>query len=370
MTKVARLMGIILLLLPAALATAQDARNVRKVGAYETPGFVEGVFVLGSYSRVGDVGAGLQVIDVSDPRKPVEVGYYDKPGLGAEDVFVSGRYAYMADGDAGLRVIDVSNPARPTEVGYYDTPGYTSALFVSGGYAYVADHDNGPGVRGLRVIDVSNPRKPIEVGFLDAGDGSDVFVSGRYAYVVGALGLGVIDISNPKNPKVVGVCHITLLAARGVFISGRYAYVAARSEGLRVIDVSDPTCPRPVGHCITPYEAVQVFVSGSFAYVVAAEGGLRVIDVSNPSEPREVGYYNANQFKGHGIFVFGRYVYAATQHGLLILRFAGTSTTNQPPSAPAPTSSADNATVSFNPTCTLKVADPSGDWVKFVFEVS
>jgi hypothetical protein len=59
------------------------------------------------------------------------------PGL-AEGVYVSGNYAYVADGGAGLRVIDVSNPANPREVGFFDTPGFAEDVYVSGNYAYVA----------------------------------------------------------------------------------------------------------------------------------------------------------------------------------------------------------------------------------------
>jgi hypothetical protein len=40
---------------------------------------------------------------------------------------------------AGLRVIDVSNPSNPREVGFFDTPGYAYGVYVSGNYAYVAD---------------------------------------------------------------------------------------------------------------------------------------------------------------------------------------------------------------------------------------
>jgi hypothetical protein len=43
------------------------------------------------------------------PPTPPEVGFYDTPG-GAVGVAISGSYAYVADGGAGLRIINVSNP--------------------------------------------------------------------------------------------------------------------------------------------------------------------------------------------------------------------------------------------------------------------
>ena len=51
--------------------------------------------------------------------------------VSAYGVAVSGNYAYVADYGAGLRVVDVSNPANPVEVGYYDTPDCAIGVAVS-----------------------------------------------------------------------------------------------------------------------------------------------------------------------------------------------------------------------------------------------
>ncbi|MBE7499470.1 MAG: hypothetical protein HS113_04015 [Verrucomicrobiales bacterium] len=80
-------------------------------------------------------------------------------------VAVSGHHAYVAAGEAGLQVIDLSNPAGPQQVGGYDTSGYARGVVVSGHYAHVADGD-----AGLQVIDVSNPANPQWVAAADTGD--------------------------------------------------------------------------------------------------------------------------------------------------------------------------------------------------------
>ena len=98
-------------------------------------------------------GSYLVVLDVADPRHPVEMGRIRTPGI-AWRIHVSGSYAYVADYEAGLRVIDISTPASPEEVGFYDTPGDAYGVHVSGSYAYVADGE------GLRVMDISTPSNP------------------------------------------------------------------------------------------------------------------------------------------------------------------------------------------------------------------
>ncbi|MBU4445111.1 hypothetical protein KJ656_08530 [bacterium] len=93
-------------------------------------------------------------------------------------VDVSGNIAYFGNGGY-LEVVDISDPANPNELGKVLTPSAVSGVAVSGSYAYVANRDD-----GLRIIDVSTPSSPVEVGFYDTGgDAYGVAVSGSYAYV-------------------------------------------------------------------------------------------------------------------------------------------------------------------------------------------
>ena len=72
---------------------------------------------------------------------------------------MAGRYAYVALGGAGLAVIDLSNPTNCVRVGGC-TSGRANGVAVSGNYAYVAEGPRWTGsnyVGSLQVIDVSNP---------------------------------------------------------------------------------------------------------------------------------------------------------------------------------------------------------------------
>ena len=300
--------------------TGDVAVSRGEVGFYDTPGSAHGVAVSGPYAYVADGGAGLRVIDISDPAHPTGVGFYDTPGW-AYGVAVSGTYAYVADHESGLRVIDVSDPAHPTGVGFYDTPGYAFGVAVSGTYAYVADWAS-----DLRVIDISDPAHPTEVGFYDTpGVAWGVAVSGPYAYVADwDSGLRVIDISDPAHPTGVGF-YDTPGYALGVAVSGPYAYVADYDKGLRVIDISDPAHPTGVGFYGTPGVAWGVAVSGPYAYVADGGAGLRVINVSDPAHPTEVGFYDTPGF-AQGVAVSGLYAYVADGGaGLGIYYYTGRS---------------------------------------------
>ena len=67
-----------------------------------------GVAVQGGYACVADAGAGLWVIDVSDPASPVDIGHWDPAGQSFTfGVTMCGTYAYVADYDAGFWIIEL-----------------------------------------------------------------------------------------------------------------------------------------------------------------------------------------------------------------------------------------------------------------------
>jgi len=141
-------------------------------------------------------GAGLRIIDVSNPASPQEVGFYDR-GSSTNGVYVSGDYVYVVEKSGGLRIIDISNPAVLQEVGFYDTGEIAYSVYVAGNYAYVA-----AGSDGLRIIDVVNPASPKEVGFYDTGDSAmDVWISDNCVYVAdGEDGLYIL-----RNDLILGI---------------------------------------------------------------------------------------------------------------------------------------------------------------------
>jgi len=185
--------------------------------------------------------------------------------------------------EAALRVIDVSNPTNPMEVGYYEIPNPffefydVYSIYVSGNYAYVFGGDF-LGVHGyLSMIDISNPEKPREVRRFKELEGKKAYISGNYAYVVG-WGLTVIDVSNPVNPTVG---RVYIGEGVDIYVLGKYAYVVTMSflgpSYLQVIDISNPTNLRNVGYYEIPGKPYSVYVSGGYIYVAAENCGLIIL---------------------------------------------------------------------------------------------
>ena len=88
----------------------------------------------------------LHVVDIADPRQPRVVhSFGSRPPphrgiFGPHNPWVRDGLLYWAYYDAGLRVFDLSDPARPVEIGYHTYPGFAwSVQPHEDGLLYVAD---------------------------------------------------------------------------------------------------------------------------------------------------------------------------------------------------------------------------------------
>jgi choice-of-anchor B domain-containing protein len=63
--------------------------------------------------------------DVADLEDPVLAGEYFGPDAATDhNLYIRGNRMYLANYQAGLRVVDISDPLRPAEIGFFDTTPY------------------------------------------------------------------------------------------------------------------------------------------------------------------------------------------------------------------------------------------------------
>ena len=157
--------------------------TVTEVGSCKTMDSTLGVYVAGDYAYVACGWEGLYIVDISNPRDPKVSGSEYTP-CAAFGVYVVDNYAYVAG--AGLCIIDISNPISPYHIASYDTiesSAGVGGIYVSDNYAYLAGSD------GLCVMDISNPTNAYEVGFYDTAsktyqDGAeDIHIANGYVYL-------------------------------------------------------------------------------------------------------------------------------------------------------------------------------------------
>ena len=197
-------------------------------------------------SEERNFGAGLRVFDTSHPMQPQEIAFMPVKGQGLHRIwYVGGRYAYVSATldeftDTILLVLDMSDPKRPTEVGRWWLPG----MWKEGGeqptlgrdgrvalhHAIVADDIAYASWRdgGLTLLDVSNPSSP---QLLAHRNWSPPFGGGTHT---------AVPLANR------GLC-VVLDEAMGDNCSDQLKYTW-------VIDVREPTNPVNVATFPTPNE--------------------------------------------------------------------------------------------------------------------
>lgn len=183
-----------------------------------------GVHVINRIAYVGAYSNGLEILDVTDPAAPRRLGNWRLPNARAYthgDDFahvwwpaVRLPYVYVTYDGAGLHVLDVSNPSAPVLVGSFDKDtddGGADCFFneveVAGDVAYVAlDYC------GLLVLDVSKPAAITALAHVNPwqttwkrspGHGVQIELVGTQLFLSTARdGIYVYDVSKPAEPRL------------------------------------------------------------------------------------------------------------------------------------------------------------------------
>lgn len=281
--------------------------NLPRVGSLDTPGYARDVAISGTRAYVADGTAGMQILDMTDPRQPVWLGNYAMANL-AELAAANGNYAYVVETwpiagpsyGCALHVVDVSAPASPTTVGVYQTSGYfprgwwvnsrALTVGVTGDYAFLSvpnEVDYGSSGR-IEVIDLRTPAEPKLAAVYDlAGTATDFAIHGQHL-LVGQSGLRVLDIGDPANLQPVGT-STNLGWISCVAVSGTRAYVTGHA-GLKIFDLTDPTQPMLLGGSTNFGSTWRgLAASGNYVYGAAGGSGVEVVDISDPANPALVG---------------------------------------------------------------------------------
>ncbi|MBT7788038.1 MAG: T9SS type A sorting domain-containing protein, partial [Calditrichaeota bacterium] len=163
-----------------------DRRNPEEIGIFPAHD-ARCVVIEGDYGYIIDY-CGLSIVDFSDHESPVEISFTDSPQP-AIYLYIHDNYAFAGTYDRGLQIIDISDPYRPVErCLYYERGADGCGIGYLGGSLYAIGYYN-----GLSVIDLSDAENPEEVGFYSTpGSPFDLAVSDDgLIYLADGTNLGV-----------------------------------------------------------------------------------------------------------------------------------------------------------------------------------
>ena len=251
---------------------------------------------------VADLLAGMRILDISDPTRPVTLGGIDSlfSGVRCPSIAVKDSFAFMGMYRPWFRSVNVSDPARPTTAGACSIPTEPQDMVLRDSLVYAALNYE------FNVVDVARPREPRVVGTLSLPDYSyGICLRDTLAYV-GTYPLEIISIASPTAPRVVG----SIPRAGNVDVQDTIAYVAG-GNGLFAYSVADPAAPYEIDSLGLNSNTFDVAVVDTLAFV-GTRTALFLVNVANPRDPIIVGQHPLPS-TGWRVEYAAPYVYVAVQ---------------------------------------------------------
>lgn len=208
-----------------------------------------------NYAILVNEGDDIQIYDLTDVTNPTLTGTFTPDGGGAHNCIVEGNYLYVIGnhGIGGLEIVDISNPASPVEVGsfqpfyYHDIDIRNDTIIATGIYG-----------DGIDLIDVSNKNAPTLIArFNYPGSGAhnaEFSADGSHVFIGDEIGTGnyirAFNISDPGNVTLVSTMIIdTNQPVHNCYLlNDTLLAIAHYTLGMRIWNVVNPASPFEVAY--------------------------------------------------------------------------------------------------------------------------
>ncbi len=334
----------------ASVDAPGDDRNARLVGTLDPRpgndyndvwGYSDGT----TYLAILGGENGTSFIDVTVPEAPVEVAFVVGPNSSWRDVKTYGENAYIVSQGsglgAGLQIVDLSDPLVPVFV-RTDTTSFTTAqnlwVDVPRGHLWAVGTGG-----GTLILDVAtDPENPVEIASWTQRYVHDAYVADGWAYF-SEINDGlheILDASEVSDLTVLSSWETPAGASHNSWADADHAIVATTDEAVGghvgVYDIESKTGPNPLLSEYRPdpgaiVHNVQFDDTDDALIAIAHYGlGLKVVDVHRPTQPVEWMSYDTLPsgdagFDGAwGVYAFdprGYFYVSDIQTGLYILEY-------------------------------------------------
>lgn len=233
-------------------------------------GFVPGpesnwreIMVLGNHAYVTTEGSGpgegMQVVDLSFLPDSLHLtttytSTFTTGHILQKDIYSDSSYIYVNGvcNTCGVNILDVSDPAQPIEIGTYYPDYYIHDCMVKGDLMFASAFYN----ETLDIVDISDKTNPILITQIAIPGGrvhsSWVTEDDKYLFVCPEQDGLVARVYNIED--LTDIFEVSQYTANieslvhNPYIKGDLAIISHNTEGLRILDLADPTFPVEVGY--------------------------------------------------------------------------------------------------------------------------
>ena len=220
------------------------------------------ITVLGQYAYVTTEGSGegegMQIIDLSNlPDTVILANTYretfTRGHIIQRDIYTDTAFVYVMGtcGNCGVQILDVTDPIVPIEIGAYHPGYYIHDAHVRGDFLYAAAFQRGL----IDIVDIQDKTNPTLVAQIEIAGGNThsswTTEDGNFLIVSSekdGIPASIWDISDLNNLTQVAT-YLGNLASltHNPYVRGDFAFFSHNTEGLRVVDMVDPNVPVEVG---------------------------------------------------------------------------------------------------------------------------
>ncbi len=253
------------------------------------------------YAFIADGSHCFKSIDIKNFANASEVASFDFSSTGCSLVDISqssdGNFLYLSDVKNGYTILDISQPKAPLQKDSYTKIRATASITSADGItSFVVRKE-----KGLTIIDIynkdefrllANYNRGVKINQLDLDDNRSRL------YLAHSEGVSVLDISTLGNPRELlnfpletGADDLILSPDKQI------AYVASKDAGIHVLDLSQDNNISLISTCLTPAQVHTFTLSkdGERLYASALEDGVYYINTTDKKDMKHVSTYKSTK---------------------------------------------------------------------------
>ena len=243
---------------------------------------------------------GLDVIDISNPRRPEKIGSIEFGSVFEIEAF--NDFVYMQSGS--ILIVDTSCSGKYSINGRYSTGTRYSAMKGRDNYLFVACVNS-----GLEILDISNPIKPVRHSkFEDSGYHIRLALKDDILYLADSeSGIEIIDISDLSAPSKISTLQGTKSVC-GLAIENEVLMVGT-PKGVLFYDISTPDSPVQMASMTEFVLPRKMTAKDNILFFLEGDEKVMIVDYSVLQSPATCGSLKEIT---HDLFFDGNHLFSVS----------------------------------------------------------